>query len=187
VRLEELGPRDEILRHLVAVAFRLHGAALVVVPRVASQRAQRVGGQGQEPLDRQPPRDVLDVRVQAAILVDDEDRRELRVIGLRAGEETPDLPAAFGRPVRDVFGADPGVVGRDLLRECVVRAEPLEQRLGRHAAHREGGRTTDEVATAQSAVRVVVVEVEQLLIEVPGLFSFHGDPSFGDDMMVIGR
>jgi hypothetical protein len=36
-------------------------------------------------------------------------------------------------------------------------------------------------------VRVVVVEVEQLLIEVPGLFSFHGDPSFGDDMMVIGR
>ena len=170
-----------------ALRFACIVAPLVIVPRVSAQRAQRVGGERQEPLDRQPPRDILDVRVQPAILVDDEDRRELRVLGLRAGEEALDLPAALGRLIRDVFGADPRVVGRDLLRERVVGAEPLEQRLGGDAAHGEGRRPAGELATAQSAVRVVVVEVEQFLIEVPGLFSFHGDPSFGDGVMLIGR
>ena len=73
-----------------------------------------------------------------------------------------------------VLGVDPRVVGRDLLRERVVGAEPFEQRLGGDAAHGEGRRPAGEIATAQAAVRVVVVEVEQFLIEVLGSFSVHG-------------
>ncbi len=87
--------------------------------------------------DRQPPGDVLDVRVQAAILVDDQDRRVFRV-GLGAGEEALDLPAALGRLVGDVLAVDPGVARSDLLGEHVVGAEPLEEHFGIDAAHGEG-------------------------------------------------
>ena len=116
--LEQFGRGDEVLSHLGGVALRLHGAALVVVSRVAAQRGQRVGRKRQESLDRQPTGDVLDVGIQPAILVDDEDRRELRVFGLRACEDPTHLAAALGRLISDGLGLDPRVVGLDLLRSA---------------------------------------------------------------------
>jgi len=82
---------------------------------------------------------------------------------------------------------DPRVVGRDLLGERVAGAEPLEQGLGGDAAHGEGRRLASELAAAQAAVCVVDVEVEQPLIGVLCLFSFHAGPSFVDDAVLIGR
>ena len=51
--------------------------ALFVVARIAADRGQPVRRKGDEIGDRQPPRDVFDIGIEAAILVDDEHRRQL--------------------------------------------------------------------------------------------------------------
>ena len=51
--------------------------ALLVVARIAADRGQAVGREGDEVGDGEAARDVLDVGIQPAVLVDDEHRRQL--------------------------------------------------------------------------------------------------------------
>ena len=51
-------------------------ARLVFVARIAAQRRQRVGREGHEAVEREAARDVLDVRIEAAVLVDHQHRRQ---------------------------------------------------------------------------------------------------------------
>src|SRR3546814_2630372 len=53
-----------------------HLARLVLVGGRAAGRRQEVDSQGDETLQRHAPDDVLDVRVEAAVLVDDQHRRQ---------------------------------------------------------------------------------------------------------------
>ena len=47
---------------------------LLVVTGIAAQGGERIWREGDEIGDRQPPRHIFDIRVKAAIFVDDEDR-----------------------------------------------------------------------------------------------------------------
>ena len=53
VRFQKTGGRDEILLQLAAVHAALHGAAVVVVARIATKRRQRIRREGNEPLHGQ--------------------------------------------------------------------------------------------------------------------------------------
>ena len=81
-----LGPRleppergDHVLARLRLVERAEQLARLVLVAGIAAEREQRVGREGDEVLERQAAGDVLDVRVQPAVLVHDEHARQLAV------------------------------------------------------------------------------------------------------------
>ena len=60
-------------------------AALVVVAGIAADRGEAVGRERHEVLEREPARDVFDVRVEPAVLVDDQDARAACCVPALAG------------------------------------------------------------------------------------------------------
>ena len=68
----------EILGHLLAVDLAEHLAAFVVVTGKAAQRGEPVRRKRHEVREGEPPRDVLDMRIQAAIFVDDDNAGQFR-------------------------------------------------------------------------------------------------------------
>ena len=68
---------NEILGHLGAVDLAKSASALLVVAGIAADRGQPIGREGDEIGDRQAPRDVFDIGVEAAIFVDDQHHRQL--------------------------------------------------------------------------------------------------------------
>ena len=77
-RLQPARRGQEILAPLGIVELGEHLSALVIVARISAQRRQRVRREGHEILQGKSPGNVLGVGVQAAILVDDDDARQLR-------------------------------------------------------------------------------------------------------------
>ena len=176
VPLEVARAVDHVLVELVGVEAALQGAAVVVVARIAPHRGQAVRGEGEEPGHRRAPRDVLDVRVQAAVLVDDQHRRKRPVAG-RLHEIAAHLPRrAARRRVLDVGPRHPRVGERDGLRLRVARQQSLGHPEGRDApdGHRRGA--VEKLTPGDVAVAVLVVEVENARVDLPfrGLFLCHG-------------
>ncbi len=62
----------EIFPHLGAVDLTEQRRALLVVSGIAAHRSEPIGRQRHETVDRQPPRHVSDVRIETAVLVDDQ-------------------------------------------------------------------------------------------------------------------
>jgi hypothetical protein len=75
VFLHPPGAIQHVLPQLRLVELRLHRPAIVVVSRIAAERRQAVRRKREEPLHRDPPRHVLDVRIQAPVFMDHEHRR----------------------------------------------------------------------------------------------------------------
>ena len=67
----------KVFLHLGAVDRAEQAAALLVVTRIAAHRSQSIGSKRIEALKSQPPPDVFDVRIQSAVLVNDENARQL--------------------------------------------------------------------------------------------------------------
>ena len=63
-------------------------SSLAGVPPTSDKQIDRIG---EIALDREPARDILEVRIEPAVLVDDEDDRAL-ALGLGAREIAVDLP-----------------------------------------------------------------------------------------------
>jgi hypothetical protein len=76
--------RDEVLEHLRPVHLAELDGALLVVARVAADRGQPSGAKATKFATAKRARDVFDVRIQAAVLVDDEDRGSLPALAGRA-------------------------------------------------------------------------------------------------------
>jgi len=69
---------EQILGPLRRIELGEQLAALVVVARVAAHGRETVRGEGIEVRQGKTPRDVFRVRIEAAILVDDENARQFR-------------------------------------------------------------------------------------------------------------
>jgi hypothetical protein len=69
--------RNEIFSRLGLLELAEQFARLVLVAGIAAEREQRVRRERDEVVERQPARDVFDVRIEAAILVHHEHRRQL--------------------------------------------------------------------------------------------------------------
>ena len=72
---------NKILCHLGAVALSLHRPAVIIITRIASKRPQRIRGEGNKSRDCETPGNVFDIRIQATILVNHNNARELVVDG----------------------------------------------------------------------------------------------------------
>src|SRR5204863_7450224 len=69
---------DEILEPLGGIEFREELTALVVVARITAHRRNRVRSKCIEVLQGKAPRHVLRVRIEAPILMDDDNARQFR-------------------------------------------------------------------------------------------------------------
>jgi len=79
--LAEIGdPGHRGRDHLLAVGLGVEVAGLVLVGRRPAVDREQIGRECEEALGRIPPRHVLDVRVEAAVLVDDHDRGTLALV-----------------------------------------------------------------------------------------------------------
>ena len=128
------------------------------VPPPARERVHR---EGQEALDGHAPRHVLDVRVQAAVLVDHEHRRALAA-ALQPGEVA--VHARAGRVVADGLGGEPRVVLVDDRRVRVVVLEHGQERGGGRGTAAELRQALEQLAPAHGAVRELVVQVDHPLV-----------------------
>ena len=164
---------DEILADLLLVELGEQLARLVLVARIAAERRQRVGREGHEALERDATSDVLDVRIQPAVLVHHQDAGELA--GGRGGPDqvATHLPLAPGRRVLDHAGLEALVVLRDLLGLGEARAERIEEHRGGHAADGVLGRALEEAAAVDVAVHVLVEEVQEFLVEIGRGLAIH--------------
>src|SRR5690606_25879375 len=70
------GGGEEILARPGLVELREQSARCVFVARVSAQWEQGIWREGDEVLEREPPCHVLDVRIQAAVLVDYQHQRQ---------------------------------------------------------------------------------------------------------------
>jgi len=84
-----------------------------------------------------------------------------------------DRAVSVRRRVARALGLEARVVGSDLLGPRVVRAQALEQRRRRYAAHSEARRPLEEATTVEAAVHMLVEQREQLRIELGGGLALH--------------
>ena len=165
VGLEVARAVDHVLVEARRLEAPLQRAAVVVVAGVAADRRQSVRRQGEEAGDAGAPCDVLDVRVQAAVLVDDDHGRE-RPVARRLHQVPAHRPGrAARRVVLHVVRRDAGVGERDRLRLGVARHERLRHPEGGDAADGERGATAQELPAVDVAVAVLVVEVEDARVD----------------------
>ena len=144
---QPLGGRDEVLRHLWTVDVSECRGALLIVARIAADRGQPVGRKGDEVGDGEAARDVLDVRIEAAVLVNDEHRRQLAAGVRRPNQIALDRAVAFRRLHRFVPNGDPLVVLGHLLGPGVVGLQAFPDGERRQPADGELVGAIEEVAT----------------------------------------
>ena len=159
---QELDGGEEVVHEHFRIDLRLQLAAALVVAGVAADGAQAVGRQRSEAGLGHAPGDVLDVGVEAAVLVHHHHAGH-RVFGAgRHHQVAAHLAMALRRGVGDVLRADARVGERDLLRQRIVRAQRGQQGDGAHAPDRQRAGAVQELPAAEPAVHVTVVELEQL-------------------------
>src|SRR5439155_15918638 len=135
-----------------------------VVVGITPNRRQRIGRKRDEVLQCEPPCDVFSMGIQPAILVYHENGRQLgRCFGTGVLAEWPDEVAAdvaisIGRGYGLVARLDSLVVFANLLPECVVRHQRLDNCLRTKASNCETLHSTKEVTTADLAVNVTCVQ-----------------------------
>jgi hypothetical protein len=149
----------EVLARLGLVELREHLARLVLVAGIAAEREERIGCEGHEALEGDATRDVLDVGIEPAVLVDHEHCRQLpRSLG-GPDEIAPHAARPRRRGVLYVLGLKPRVVLRNLLGLREAGVQGVEQHHGGETAHGVLGRPVEEAAAIEGAVDVGVETV----------------------------
>ena len=176
-RLEEPHGGREIVDPLDGIERAEHLRGLLLVAGIAAERRERVRRESHEPVHREPAGDILDVRIEAAVLVDHHDARPL---ARPRGPGKVALHRAGGRRVGEVLGREPRVVLRDLLRERVIGTQRFQHRRGREAADGILAGLVEEIAAGEPAVHVSIEQFQDFGREIAGFHSFHGrSPSLG--------
>jgi hypothetical protein len=107
VRLDEARTVQHVGAQLRLIELGLHCAPLVIVSRVAAKGRKTIGCERDEAFDRGAPRNVLDVGIQPAVLVNDEHHGPRTLPGGLHEVAAHVLGVAAGRRVRDVLRPDP--------------------------------------------------------------------------------
>ena len=151
---------DEVFRQLALVELPLHRPAFVVGAGIPAERRQAVRGQGREPGDGDAAGDILDIGIEAAVLVNDDDTAAL---GLRRGgadQVSANGAVALGRSVGDELPLYAPVAFLDLLGERVPRRQGIEEGRGGDPADGEFRGLIEKHPAFDQPMGVTVVEIE---------------------------
>src|ERR1035437_7651101 len=167
-RLEISRRREEIVPGLRLIELGEEVAGLVFVVRVPAERRQRVRREGDEVVDRQTSRDIFDVRIEAAILVHDEYGGQLAGGFCRSRDVCTHLSGAVRRGVLDASRGDARVRFLDLRRLGKARRERVQECFSGDAGGGIARRRFQEVPSSDDAVNVLVEELENFGMKIPG-------------------
>jgi hypothetical protein len=168
-----VGRGDEVVAGLRLFELRKQRARLVFVAGISAEWRKRIGSERDKVVDREPPCDVLDVRIQSTVLVNDEDARQLAFRVRRHREVAPGLGVSLRRRVLDGLGLDPLVVFRNLLGSDELRIQLIEQHRRGHPSGRILRSALQEPAPVERAVHVLIEQIQQPLVEILGRLPFH--------------
>ena len=166
VRLEKARAVEQVGAQLGLVEIALQGAAVVIVARVAADRRQPVGREREETIDGGAARDVLDIGIEAAVLVDHQHGRERPRAG-RLDEVTAHGAGGAARRRIGHIGRLHALVGeRDRLRLGVARQQRLRHRQSGAADDRDRPGAAEKLAPVHAPMAILVVEVEYALVDL---------------------
>src|SRR5690606_3991513 len=123
MRRKELDGGEEVVHQLFGIYAPLELPALVVVSGIAANGRQAVRGESNEPGLGHAPRNVLDVRVEPPVLVDDDDPADRARRTGGANEIAAYLTMPLRRRIVDVFRMNIGIGKLHLPSERVVRTQ----------------------------------------------------------------
>jgi len=126
----------------------------------AAERRQRIDAEGEEAFKSDAARYILDMRIETAVFVDDEDRRAL-CAALEAGEISRHPRA--GRVVGGFFDGQPFVIGGDDRGLRIIVLQHRQQRQRRGGRARDRAEPFHEDAAIDDAMCETVVEVDDTL------------------------
>lgn len=160
---EERYGRGEPLRGELGVEPADQLAGRVLVRRRAAVAGEHVDRERQEALEGQAAGDVLDVRVEAAVLVDHDDRRA--PTALAEPHEVAGHRPVRARPARPL-DREPWIVGRDRGGPGVVVAQDREER-GRGCEPAGAARELlHEAPPVEEPVGEPVVQIDDRLLDL---------------------
>src|SRR5258708_33791613 len=165
--------RHEVLGTLLRVELAEQCDGLLLVARIAAGGSERVRREGDEAVHREAPCDVLDVRTEAAVLVDHDDASRLAAHFRGHREVALAGAGALRRRILDPFGLDARVARRDHLAPGEIGTQCLEHCRRGKASDGVLARALDEPAPREAPVDVAVEEVQDRLREIGSLQSLH--------------
>ena len=168
-----LGPRpqpgdrgNEIFGGLALVELPEQAARLVLIAGIATEREKGIWREGEKAIEREAARDVLNVRVQAAVLVHHQHRRQ-SACGPGGARQVAAATAVTAACVEvKELGAQPSVVGLDELRGGERRAQRRQQTGRCGAGRREARGAVQEAAPVDGAVDILIEQAQHLGIEI---------------------
>ena len=165
-------------QHVLAGFALVEGLELraggVFVAGVTADRQQGVGREGKVARQRHAPGHVLDVRIQAAVFVDHQHKRQRPGFSGGADQVAAGLAVAHGRFEARAAGRQPRIVGFDLPGLDELRGQRRQQPGGPGDA---GGKTSgglQEAATVQLPVHVAVEQLQHFGMEILRGLAAHG-------------
>ena len=167
MRLQEPGAVQQVGQQFIPVQAGLQRLARIIVAGIAADRRQAVGCQGEKSLHRHAPCHILDMRVQAPVLVNHQDGGK-RPRPLRLHQIAPH-PArcAAGGVIVDVLRRDAWIGEGDLLRLRIARQQRLRHGRRRDTADQgQGRRPLQKFPPRHLRVAVFVIEIEDPGIDV---------------------
>ena len=151
----------DALRGLVRLQGRDHVAAFVLVAGRAAERRQHIDRERQKAFERDAARDVLDVRIEPAVFVNDDDRRAFR-LALEPRQIAFDRRA--GGIIGDGVDRQPRILGRDHGGARIIVLQQRQQRHRGGAGTGDLGQPVEKGAAVDAAMREAVVEIDDALI-----------------------
>src|SRR5207248_8020458 len=122
---------------------------------------------------RKTARHILDIRIQASILMYDQDPWKFSARFRGAGQITAYAAIALWRRNRRILALNPAVIFGNLFRPRIIGTEAFPYRRRCQAADCIFFRALQEVAAIYIAMHVTVKQVQQFLWEITGVLSFH--------------
>jgi hypothetical protein len=184
---EQLRRCDEVLPGLGLVEFLKQLARLVFVSWVAPEGEQGIRREGDEVVEGEPPGDVFNVRVEAAVFMDHQNRRQFALRLRGSGHVSACLAVSLRGIELDRFGPNARIIGLDYGSQK-VGAELIEQHRCGHAADGEFSGLVEKGPAVDRSVHVGVEEAQNFLIEfVGGLALQHALPPTGAIRRSVAR
>ena len=161
VALQERHRGDQRRDRVVLVHLRMQLARRVLAGWCPAHERKHVDRIRQVTFGREPAGDILEVRIEAAVLMDDQNDRAL-ALGLGARQVAVDL--ALGRIVGEPLGREARVVGRDHRGMRVIILQQRQQRAGGGRRARERGQSIEKFTPGDAAMGETVVEIDDSLV-----------------------
>ena len=129
-----LNRREEIIHQLGRIDRRLQRLAFFIIARIPADAGQPIRGQRQKSGLGQTPGDILDIGVQAAVLMYHHHGGQFSHRSRGLHQIASHIAIAVGRGVGDVIGDNIGVVEADLLGQSIIRRHDAQKRRRRQSA-----------------------------------------------------